>query len=821
MSGQNRGDNLIVRGDGDQALLTPDWVVVTGVWASQFTPAGESEPVIHGQVAAFQATPSTMRQDVTTVVGNRYRLTFSARLDSTNPPPFQQVFVGTTTSPAAIHNFGNLSFTIEQGYDLVFTAIDTTTRITLQVDDTGVAAVPFDAYFDHFQMYELETENPATSVQHLIERHIPEIDVDPVSFAVAESQYNTFGDRLSGLIGDTQEAQNTLGRIAEQFRAKTWLTEDGLQKWKVFDNAETPIAQFNASSIDKGTMSVTQEPVDSIFTHYYVYFNRRHDLASGSLGGREAYQGVLYATPEDTNHPDEPVLQELCKNAADTFRVKRVKEIYCDVIPDAATAARLLSLKVRLFTHRRVLVSFTTYLNGVHVEVADFIKVDHPLIPNFANGANFEVLEKEVHPNGCLTSLVAAEVRQSVFGQFIEEWEPVQLLVPAQIHVEDWEPPPPPQVVESGQYPFIENWDASVVWRSDLFDAWESDGGGFIVRPLTAGLAASFEFNESERAGDVYVPVNRFAAPFAQFGNNGRQLRWTRSNPTSDNLNPPILLPTGGPGGAFPALAFDHTVNGNGGLVHGSSFIGDFQDYTISLWVFLESKPLESMPIIMNINDSRSTGTGANSETVSYMIFWDAVLDRFRAFVEKFTNLGATQLEGESYIMDMDSIGNGIEVQADQLGSPSTGVWYHLVLVVDNVPDGPSRSATLYVDAGTPDFTTTVAIRESLQSVLWTNPRGYPSDIFFPGGQKADGEGRFDGYAKSLHGVPQAFGVGDQTFTSGTFAGIHPFRKQTGLPNLMGLHGRIALVNFYSRAIAGGEVSTLYGAGTPPLYPYP
>ena len=822
MSGENRGLNLIRKGDGNQPLLSPEWTVTNGTFNSQFTPGGESEPVIQGRVEAFQVGPSSIRQDVATVTGDRYRLTFSARLSGSATPPFQTVFVGTQTSPSAIHNFGQMTFVNEQGYDLVFTAQDTVTRITLEVDDTGILGTPEDAYWDHFQMYAVDTENPATSVQHLIERHIPSIQIDTDSFTLAEAQYKEVGDRLSGMVADTQEAQNLLGRIANQFRAKTWLTEDGKQKWKVFDNSEAPIAQFNPSNIDKGTMSITQEHVDSIYTHYYVYYNRRNDLASGALGGRAAYQGVMYATPEDTNHTEEAVLQVLCKNASDTFRVKRVKEIFCDMIPDAATAARLLSLEVRLHTHRRILAQWTTYLNGIHLEVTDFVKITHDLLPQFASGANFEILEKEVHPNGCLVSFVAAEIRQAAFGSFIENWEPLSLETPALIQEETWEPPPPLQIVENGQYPFIENWDSSVVWRQDLFDAWESDGGSFAVRELTAGLAASFEFNEAERATDQYVPVNRFAAPFASFGNNGNiQNRWHRSNPTSDGLNPPVFLPTGGPLGTFPALQFNHTdLSLEGGLVHGSSFINDRQDYTVSLWVLLESKPLESMPIIMNINDDRTT-SNLNGETISYMLYWDAVTDRFRVLFEKFPiTMSATAFEGESWIADMNNPGTGFEVQADTFGVPSLSTWYHIAFSIDNIPFSPLREGRIYVNAGSPNVGTTAAIPNSIQGVGWINPRGYPSDIFFPGGQKSDGQGRFDGYTKQLTGVPQAFGVGGQEFTAGTFAGVHPYRLQTGLPNHMGFHGRIALVNFYSRKLGDPEITTLYGGGTPPLYPY-
>jgi len=832
MAGGNRGPNLIEDGEGDNAVLSGFWTVVAGTWVGGFTPAGESEPVLHGQVDAAQGTPSEIRQDITTIAGNSYRLTFSARLPVTDPAPFQQVLVGTTTSPSSIFNFGDLRFTIEQGYDLVFTASEATTRITLLLDNTGIGATPFHGYFDHFNLYNIATDNPATSVRHLVSRHIPGIDIDDDSFTTAEDKYDAENDRLSGLIATTQEAQNLLGRIAEQFRAKTWLNEDGKQKWKVFDNAEAPIRFFTVSDIDKGTFSVTQESVDSIFTHYYVYFNKRNDLAQGSLGGREAYQGVMFATPEDTNHTEQAVLQVFCKSAQDTFRVTRVKEVFCDLVPDAATAARMLDLMVRLHTHRRIIVEFTTYLNGAHIEVTDFVKITHPLIPNFANGVNYEVLEKEIHPNGMMVSLTCAEIRQSVFGSFIEEWEPLDLFVAGLILEEEWNPPPLLLIVSDGKYPFIEQWDNSVLWRGELFKAWESDGGSFIERPLTLNLTASFEFKEAERSGNVYFPVNRMAAPFSVFGNAGKRYRWNRSALAgpAEALNPPVFNAIGGPTAAYPALLFDCVDNNNaGGLIHGSSFINDHADFSISFWVYLNQKPLESMPIIMNLNDSRIV-SDENLEDVSYMFFWDATTDRFKAFFYKFTAGGPTQLQGEAWINDLNTVVTGTTITDTVLGAPSVATWYHVVLRADQIRGTANQTYQMIINDGTPDeVIETNPILPSNANVGWTNPRGMAQDLFSTIGAKStqrDATGRFDGYHRgeiATGGSYFAFGLNPaiQIYTSGTFLGRHPFRKQTGLPRNMGLDGRIAMVNFYSRYIADGDVTNLYNSGLPPFYPFP
>ena len=837
MSGANRGPNLVVDGEGNNAVLASNWVVVAGTWVGGFTPAGESEPLIHGQVDAFQGVQSEMRQDISTVAGQSYRLTFSARMPSTDPAPYQQVLVGTPTSPSAIHNFGEMRFTVEQGYDLSFTAIGITTRITLLIDDTGVAGIPFNAYFDHFQMYDLATENPMFSVSHLIERHIPQIQCDTASFAVAEAKYALTTDRMAGLIDSTQEAQNLLGRIAEQFRAKTWLTEDGLQKWKVFDNTEPPVRKFDPTSIDKGTLSVTQEPVDSIYTHFYVYYNKRNDLAQGSLGGRESYQGVLYATPEDTNHTEQAVLQVLCKNAQDTFRVTRVREIFCDMIPDPETAAQLLDLYVRLHTHRRILVQFTTYLNGTHVEVTDFVQITHPLIPSFANGVNYEVLEKQIHPNGMLVSFICAEVRQSIFGSFIEEWEPLQLLVPALLLSEDWEPPPVPQQVENDEYPFIEEWQASVVWHSEIFADWFSDGGSFEPRLLTDGLSAHFDFREADLFGQDYYPTNRFGLD--QFTNNGKRHRWTRSSQVGDadeeKLNPPIFLPTGGPNANTPCLQFDTVDDAMaGGLIHGSQFIGVQYDWTISLWVLLESKPLESMFIMSNTHDIRSAEDD-NREHSTYVIWWDAVLDTFMARVWYNEDTPGPIKSGESWFADMRTAAEGFNSLLTGSVTPTVGQWYNIMLRVDHTPndavapfnytyelliDGVSQEKDLR------DSAATFSVHPYYNGLGYRNEPGTIQDLFFlPDVNVYTNYIAFDGYHRdeiSSHGIyfSNGFDLDKQRWLTGTFLGRHPWRKQTGLSRGIGFHGRIGLVYFYSRHLSDGDVTNIVGGGTPAVWPF-
>ena len=784
VAGEGRGPNLIINGEGNVSPVTAGWSIVNGTWSS-VTPAGESEPLLQGRVLVSQVVPSELRQDVTTVLGRRYRLVFSMRLDAAAPPPFATVQVGNTVSPVSVYDFGTPDNTFEQGFDLTFLADSTTTRITLYVQDNGGVGGPFDAYFDHLELYDLTTENPAVQITNLITGHMPTIKVDAASFSEAETLFNNFGDRLAGAVDQSQEGQTLLGRIAAQFRSKTWLNEDGRQKIKIFNNSEPPIRNIGPSIVDKGTFTYKMEPLDKVYDRFYVYFDRRPDVSGGSLGGRESYQGVLFATPEETNSIEDGALKNLCQNARSQLRVSRPLEIFADMIPGAATADRLLSHTVRLNTARRVSAQWTSYLNLVDLEVADVVRIAHPLLPGFANNVTYEIIEKEIHPNGCMVSFTALEIRQSQFNSFIETWDLVGFPIPSVVNIETWEVTGSTRLAvfdSNGNpfrcNPFIEVWETSVLSRHERFTAWKSTNNlGLAPVALTASLIGQYE-----QAGDFtsFFPDHALTEKTSDYSlfNTLLALQATVPaifrNASTFGLEPtldPGFGVASGPSASFGAWNFSN----NGGTrqyMTGEPHVHwDQTDCTVNFWFRMTAKgTVIHRPIMMQRNHITEDDELLD-DNVPYMVYWDKGTDRIVLSFNHFEANGRVNSPGrDAFIAGLTN-----KITASTLGAPVIGTWY---------------MATVRWDLST--LTADLDINGVNQGSVVV---GSAPDS---GAGKADDNGQ--GGAIFGSDVRHVFTGGDN--------------------NSMGLTGQLAGMGFWSRRLLDAELTELYNSGSGLVFPF-
>lgn len=791
VSGAGRGPNLIRNGEGAISPTTFGWTIVAGAWTA-ITPSGESEPVIRGRVEASQAIPSEIYQDVATDDGEIYRLAFTLRLDNTAPPPFATVRVGVPGNQSAVFNFGEPDNTLdEQGFDLTFIApAGGTTRVTLIVDNNGPDQ-PDNAFFDHIHLYKVSSENPATQIERLVQDHIPSISTNQASFDAARAIWAENGERCAGVISTSEEAQSLLGRIAWQFRAKTHLGEDGQQRIKVFNNSEPPAFRVTEALVDKNTMHVSLEPEEKVYSRYFVYFNRRADINTGDLGGRDSYQGVLFATPEETNSIDDGALQVLCKQARDELRSNQTLEVYADMIPDAKTADRLLSHIVRIHTHRRYIATFTTWINLIDMEIGDIVLMQHSLLPSSANNVTYEVLEKEINPSGFTVSYKVAEIRQSQFNSFIETWDPPRLVVPAPIIIENWDPPPAPQLATVDEFgnplvcnPFIETWDAFVTLFDERLNAWISDDDfGGSPRALTEELSAAHDFNILSTPTSLRNPLpasnllpNSYAGIFDAADVFGPYL----TPGTGGNL-----VIGGGPNGQN-AIFFEH----NPGVSESPMRTGNAQfsmelDWSINIWVNMFTKGSEHRPILINQDhdlqhEDQNLGTtilvGDDDTVMPYILYYDHLVDRIRFCVSNNTT-DTHSLHGDAWVATFPAANI---VTANTFGSPPTNTWFMVTVTFDSATDTMSIS----VNDGAAD------------SVVVPAGEGNPTLI----------QGRF---ALQFRGIDGGEVIGGST--------NHRFQSSN---TLMGLNGRIAMIHYWVRQLTGGERTTLYNSGNGLAYPY-
>lgn len=766
VASEDRAPNLILNGEGDGIPGVLGWTVINGAWDS-FTPAGESEPVIRGTAPGGGPTPAELVQDIPTVEQAKYRITFSMRkVTGGTSSSFITLRIGTAVSPAAIYDFGQFDSTVDTPFELVFSAISTSTRITL-IADKGGGGGGFSAYWDHIQVYDVTSENPALMIRSLINRHAPTIGIDEATFDEAEIEYNDSGSRLAGVLEETEELQSLLGRIAQQFRAKTFLGEDGNQRWKFFSNSANAITRFGPGEVDKGSMRVTQENIDTIYTRFFVYFNRDPSVTAGTLGGRTAYRGVLFATPDGTNSVDDAALQLICQQARDEHKVDRVFEVFADFIPDAGTASSLLSLITRLGTHRRVIVDFTSYLNASPYEIGDIVRIAHPLIPPSANNVTYEILAKESIPNGCFTAIQAAEIRQSAFNSFTEKWEPEVFVVPSLVQFENWEAPPPPVLfpVDDACNPFTENWEPVTTLLTEHFNYWTTDTpgvfGGTPVE-ITRAMTHGWNFEDATAPATVEQASVSLRMPIASQVQSQSQI-YHRLDYTDETSLTRVVGP-----GTHNAMQFNNNLGslvGQGVRLSNYGLTEFDLEATWQFWVYLDVKNDGSMPIYQSRREV-TLGSRPTDEDVYLSVWYDAPTDRFKLSVADRV-VGGGSLIGQAFL---DAMGNTLV--ASTLGSPALATWYHLVVGWDPATSTVSLSVNDVAETPvvvTPDFDVTFV----------TNVE------------------------------PAAAG----TSTNGTQVGImiNAPRSVGGSP--LGWTGRMALLYHWQRLLTSAEITAQYAGG--------
>lgn len=803
ISGSARGDNLFKNGNFN-GLTTTYWTTGTGVWDS-IIPATKFDPIFRGKTLVAQALQSNAYQEMAVVANNRHRLTFLVHnIDAT----FASIAVGTPTDATKYYTFDQISpSSDERLFDLTFVPDESTVRVTLLIDNTGNAGVENFVYFDQFDLYDLTTENPAVQLTELIQKHMPSIQVNEESMAEAESLWNFNGDRCAGIIQEPEEQQALLGRISQQFRAITYLDESSEQVFKVFDQSRQPVRNFTTRDISKGSLVVTKSPVDEIFTHFYVYYGRSPQVGTeGNLGGSGSFAGVVHCTPEGTNLTREEGLFVLCQNAKTRFRKEQALEIFGDFIPDRRTAENTLAYHVRRGTHQRYIAQFTTFLQGAWMTPWTFITVSHPLLPDEVNGSRFQILAKNINPNGCTVDLVCESINPFDFGAYIEHWEP-----PSRIKIvrfrESWEKVNALKLVDKLCNPYTEHWEQPVLQYSMNLNRWNSNplydtlqaaasiiptgttiyghAFGLGAPPDTNGVMMFPTLYDAQDSGVVDSTRTRSIVSYL-FATPPRRI------PADVMINPPDVtvnaLGTGGDAitlrpskGEYllitdiaPQGEFGSTAPDNIGQSRELTQIRYNHDLTFRILVNLSSKSY-SMPIWCNDAAPIDVGFSNLTEFRNGISLWyDKAVDRFVVAVGN---------DNVSSLLDDDSVTSMTQrVVASALGSPSTGVWYDIVFTWQ----AATNTVGIQVNGGTRN--TVVVVPE----------------IDLVAGFGNQGASMVGGSFLSRGGVILAniaIPGGPYTTDNGEF-------RTT-------LNGKVGLWSWWSRLLTTAEAATLYNGGTP------
>jgi hypothetical protein len=336
----------------------------------------------------------------------------------------------------------------------VFQASDTTTRLTLRSKWTQIATP---SHVDNVRLLDAG-RNPADAIAYVIDTYLPLMVRHTASFDDAYARLR--GWQFGAYLPDPGESKALLERMADQCKSDLITTAEGETHLVTFDEQRPTVATFTVGNIFEDTFSAHRETLDNLYTEVYVYFGLR---SGASRTSPESYQGVTYATPDATTHPDEP-LDLLCSAAQRIFRRTRRLDVFADMIRDLDTANRLLSHKVITHTTRHDEVALATSLAAAPVQVADMVAVSHPWLhsgqPQFC-----QVRERSVR--GIEVSFGLRTVRQA---GFYEPWEPPAMGTPVVAHHETWAP-----TSTDFAFTFAEHWEPVTYTASEEhYETWES-----------------------------------------------------------------------------------------------------------------------------------------------------------------------------------------------------------------------------------------------------------------------------------------------------------------------------------------------------------
>jgi len=253
-----------------------------------------------------------------------------------------------------------------------FTATDHYARFTFK---TRYLAAASPSYLDAVATA-AEGRNPIEAIRDIWDTFLPHIPRDDASFRAAQIQLN--GWQFAAFLPAPGSSLALVQRMARQCRCRLFEGPGGVYKILYQDDTRTPVMEFTATGIQENSLTITREPLDNVYTDYYLYYGKKTNTNGQS---REDFQAVAYATPEETTHPSQGH-RALCAGALAVYGRRRRYDIYADMIRDVDTAHKLLSFLVGRHTKRRYDVTFRSRLNIAHVEIGDAIVIEHALLPD-------------------------------------------------------------------------------------------------------------------------------------------------------------------------------------------------------------------------------------------------------------------------------------------------------------------------------------------------------------------------------------------------------------------------------------------------------
>ncbi len=384
-------------------------------------------------------------QDVTTVSGVNYQLSFQALADAHIAFPYHEskspgYKIGTVADDD-LYDSGQLGGSPNQGWETIvsnFTPTGTTTRVTWTVLSQSSNEAQHAAFAN---MVLIQVDTPETSQGKIqIGTDLePDANLDqelaisygwtPLELSFQATSMSTRISLFSKWVGSATPTEfddvRLLSGGLHPINAMAKVIDDFLPTWERDEasfttaKAQLPGWEFAGSIADPGQsedllnamayecncviiegadgklrVSVLDDlasPVLTLTTDDIVENSLRITRDSGDLlytdfvltFGAEG-NSTAFANPDDSTHPEFD-LSALCSAAANTYKVRRKLDIDLRFITDVTTANHLLLVLVERHTVRRAKAQLKTYFRASDLDVGQLITVEHPRLNAGAN----------------------------------------------------------------------------------------------------------------------------------------------------------------------------------------------------------------------------------------------------------------------------------------------------------------------------------------------------------------------------------------------------------------------------------------------------
>lgn len=295
--------------------------------------------------------------------------------------------------------------------DITFQAIAGQTQLSFASQYIGGVAVG--SHIDSVTLLDAG-RNPADAIAYVIDTFIPEMERDTESFQVAFEKLR--GWQFGAYISAPGNSEQLLERMSFQCMSRLRRSADGKVSLIVSEFSGRPPVTFDHTNIlvvSGNTLTTTRETLDNIYTKFTIWFGR----ASEEQDDQQGFQGSVYADPESTSDPLEP-LSEYCRNGERVYNGIHEFTYRAEMIRDLDTAHRWLRYLVKTRTVRHFDVEFSTsHRYGIELEEGDPVMLRHS---HFATGLPFicQVLSTSINDLN-----VRLKVRTIRLAGVFEPWE--------------------------------------------------------------------------------------------------------------------------------------------------------------------------------------------------------------------------------------------------------------------------------------------------------------------------------------------------------------------------------------------------------------